>query len=108
MSRIRSQAGQLSARLPEVHELRSTATLAPDASPGELALLALAPAIIERSLEPVSVPSAAALLTLASTAERLVADPGAPPELREAMHAVRDLLSLRDEVSGRRRERFAS
>ncbi len=107
MSSIRSQAPQRSAPLPEAGELRSTETLAPDASPAELALLALAPAIIQPSLDPVSAPSAAALLTLAAAAERLAADPSAPPELREAMHTVRGLLSLRDEVIGRRRGRFA-
>lgn len=107
MSRIRTEAPQLSARLPEADELRSTETLAPDASPAELALLTLAPAIIEPSIDPVSVPSAAALLTLASAAERLAVDPSGPPELREAMHTVRSLLSLRDEVTGRRRGRLA-
>ncbi len=68
-----------------------------------LALLALAPSLAEPSVDPVSVPSARAILALVQAADRFTADPSAPAEVRDAMRTVRHLLVLRDEVAGRRR-----
>lgn len=105
MSRViaRPSAPSLRAQLPEVGELRATESTLPDTTASELALLALAPSLAEPSSDPVSVPSASALFSLVQAAERLVADPSAPTEVREAMHTVRQLLGLRDEVVARRR-----
>ena len=91
------------AQLPEVGELRATESTLADSSPAELALLALAPSLAEPSVDPVSVPSARAILALVQAADRFTADPSAPAEVRDAMRTVRHLLVLRDEVAGRRR-----
>ncbi|MEZ4253985.1 MAG: hypothetical protein R3B99_37740, partial [Polyangiales bacterium] len=78
MSRVRPEAPSLRARLPEVAELRSSEAIAPDSSPAELALLAMAPTLPTLALDPVRVPSAAALVSLATTARRFLGDPNVP------------------------------
>ncbi|MCA9615996.1 MAG: hypothetical protein H6721_01590 [Sandaracinus sp.] len=103
MSRVRPEAPSLRAKLPEVAELRSSEAIAPDSSPAELALLAMAPTLPTLALDPVRVPSASALVSLATTAQRWLADPNAPSEIRDAMRTIKSLLALRDEVASRRR-----